>query len=368
MNILYVALKHDFGKPERGYSFEHCNFYDTLCRLGHNVLYFDFMALAKEHGREWLNRRLWELVKSDTPDLMFTVLAWEDQLEKSVVRQISEETDTITVNWFCDDHYRFENYSCDWAPCFNWIITTDESALPKYTRLGCHHVIHKQWGCNHFLYRNLHLPLRYDVTFVGTRFGNRIAFVQALRDAGINVHVWGAGWDSSRLSQDEMIRVFNESRINLNFAEAACPAAPAQAAHRGFARRCLSRSLRAVPFGPEIRRLGKRWLSSPTTASSSHSMGSNGFPKQIKGRNFEVPGCGGFLLAEAVQHLDKYYDAGKEIGCFAGADDLVDKVRYYLQREDEGRAIAQAGHDRTLNSHTYERRFTEIFEKIGVSP
>ena len=89
MHILYLALKTHHGRPERGYSFEHCNFYDPLCRLGHDVLHFDFIALAREHSREWMNRRLFEIVRSDRPDLMFTVLALDDQLDKAVVRQIS---------------------------------------------------------------------------------------------------------------------------------------------------------------------------------------------------------------------------------------------------------------------------------------
>jgi spore maturation protein CgeB len=58
---------------------------------------------------------------------MFTVLALDDQLDKAVVKQISDDGGTLTANWFCDDHYRFGNYSRYWAPCYNWVITTDES-------------------------------------------------------------------------------------------------------------------------------------------------------------------------------------------------------------------------------------------------
>ena len=46
-------------------------------------------------------------------------------------------------------------------------------------------------------------------------------------------------------------------------------------------------------------------------------------PRQIKGRNFEVPGCGGFILTEAVPHLEEYFVPGEEIGVFRDTDDLV---------------------------------------------
>jgi len=56
--------------------------------------------------------------------------------------------------------------------------------------------------------------MKYDVSFVGQPHGNRRQVISALRKAGINVYVWGGGWESGRLSQEEMIRVFNQSRIN----------------------------------------------------------------------------------------------------------------------------------------------------------
>src|ERR1051325_1431815 len=131
MRILYVAAKYDYGKPEQGYSFEHYNFYDFFKSSGHQIIYFDTLSLLKELGKEAMNRRLLETAKAEQPDLMFTVL-FTDELDPGAVRQISAGTDTVTVNWFCDDHWRFDNYSRDWAPCFDWVVTTAQSAVPKY--------------------------------------------------------------------------------------------------------------------------------------------------------------------------------------------------------------------------------------------
>src|SRR5262245_25900175 len=103
MRILYVAMKYDYGRPEQGFSFEHCNFYDSLVHMGHDILYFDFMGLLKEYGRESMNRRLTEVAKTERPDLMFSVL-FKDELDPRTVRALSEERGMTTVNWFCDDH------------------------------------------------------------------------------------------------------------------------------------------------------------------------------------------------------------------------------------------------------------------------
>ncbi len=207
MQILYVAMKYDYGIPEQGLSFEHENFHDTLIHMGYDILYFDFMSLYQEFGREEMNRRLWATVKSEKPDLLFCFL-YKEELDRDVMRRITEETGTPTLNWFADDHWKFDNYSRFWAPCFTWSVTTANSALPKYAAIGYTHVIKSQWACNHYSYRKLNLPLLYDVTFVGQAHGIRRQIIFALEDAGINVQTWGKGWKRGRVRQEEMIRIF----------------------------------------------------------------------------------------------------------------------------------------------------------------
>ncbi len=371
MLILYVALKYDYGKLEQGYSFEHYNFYDTLVHMGHDVLYFDFVTLMQKHGRNWMNHRLLEVVKDEKPDLLFCVL-FRNELDRDTMRKISEDTDTISMNWFCDDHWRFDSFSRYWAPCFNWVVTTAQSALSKYDRLGYRNVIKSQWACNHFLCHKLFLSLEYDVTFVGQPHGNRRTIIQALRDAGINVRVWGNGWKSGRLSQQEMIHAFNQSRINLNLSNASTLIPTPKARLKNVAHRWVSHSLNIAPLGSQLKTRGKRWLSMmklsmfPTKSSAHSNISTRQYPDQIKARNFEIPGCGSFLLTGQAENLRNYYEVGKEIVCFKDMNDLIEKARYYLYHEDERAAIAQAGCQRTLREHTYVHRFTEIFQRLGL--
>lgn len=371
MRILYVALKYDYGKPEQGYSFEHYNFFDALMHMGHDILYFDFMALLQRHDRHWMNRRLLEVARSEKPDLMFTVL-FTNELQKQVIREISENTDTTTLNWFCDDHWRFDIYSRHWAPCFNWVVTTAQSALPKYRKLGYQNVIKSQWACNHYMYRNMELPPAYDVTFVGQPHGNRRAVIQALGTAGIDVRAWGSGWESGRLSQEEMIRVFNQSRINLNLTDASVSTSSLTARTKHRASMWTNSFLNTVPFGLRLKLMGKRWLSRlPETRPHAaiqlgQDAGRKKYADQIKGRNFEIPGCGGFILTGHAEELESYYDIGKEIVCFEDLNDLMEKARYYLSHDDERTAIAQAGYLRTMREHTYAHRLTEIFERLRL--
>jgi spore maturation protein CgeB len=355
MRILYVGMKFDYGKPERGLSFEHYNFYHALINMGHDIIYFDFMTLLQNHGRQWINKRLIEVVREQKPDLVFSIL-FGDQFDRSSFKRISDYGSTVTLNWFCDDHWRFESYSRPWADCFNWIVTTSSGAYSKYLELGCRHVIKSQWGCNHFLYRPLNLDPAYDVTFVGQPHGNRRTIVEHLRRKGIKVSTWGNGWEAGRLSQEEMIRVFNRTRINLNLANSYTTMRTAGV------RQAAGRIMDKMPFGSTARKAAKKILAHSFPAEPSATAR---YPEQIKGRNFEVPGCSAFLLTASAENLEEYY-TDKEVACFSTTGDLVDRVEHYVRNEDERVRIAQAGYERTIREHTYAHRFSHIFTTMGL--
>ncbi len=349
MDILYVGLKYDYGEPNRGLSFEHYNFYYPLRRAGHNIKYYDFGTLFRAKGRDWLNRRLVEIINSEKPDLTFFVL-FENEFDQLVVRNISESGLTKTINWFCDDHWRFDNFSKNWASCFNWVVTTSSKAYQKYLRCGIKNVIKSQWGCNHLLYQNLHLDKIYDVTFIGQPHGFRRQIINAIRKEGWDVRVWGHGWESGKLSQNEMIRIINQSKINLNFSNS------------------------SVVANPQIKQLSKQFagffsykakqLITFTEAKTPLRIIQKLMIPQIKARNFEIPGTGGFLITDKAEDIESYYNIDEEIVCFTNIRDLINKISYYLRHVDERSAIADRGFLRTLSEHTYEHRFNEIFKVI----
>lgn len=366
MRILYVAMKYDYGRRNQGPSFEHYNFYDCLLQMGHDIVYFDFMTLMQEHGRSWMNNRLMEVAKLEKPDLMFTVL-FTDEFDASILRNVTEDIGIMSVNWFCDDHWRFERYSRLWAPCFRWVVTTAESALPKYAQMGYHNVIKSQWACNTFLYRRLNLPLEYDVTFIGQPYGQRRQVIEQLRHAGIHVRTWGQGWDEGRASQDEMIKIFNTSRINLNLTASYGANSDDEPEASSRKRHFWGRLFERIPLTTARKGCATECGQSSTTSEPTVSELTGHSTEQIKGRNFEVPGTGGFLLTQHAAHLEDYYEPGREVVTFHSTEEMIEKVRYYLIHDAERTAIAEAGYQRTLSNHTYERRFNDIFAQIGLA-
>jgi spore maturation protein CgeB len=347
--VLYVGLKYDYGQPERGLSYEYVHFLETLRRMAGIVVdFFPFDEVMREVGRKRMNARLLHAVHKAKPDVCFFVL-FTDEIEKATIRTITNESGAITLNWFGDDHWRFSTFSRFFAREFQWVLTTDSLAVTKYQELGCNRVIKTQWGVNHHLYKRFELPQEFDVTFVGQVHSQRERIIDQLQRAGIHVQCWGKGWESGRLGQDEMIRTYSRSKISLNFTESSI----------GFRWKPIAKTFLTRRADDSIR------LNSPRELMSSFSALFDKHRQQIKGRNFEIPGAGGFLLTSHADNLEEYFVPGKEIATFQNVEDLIEKIGYYLSHDDERERIRKAGHERALREHTYEHRFQGIFETIS---
>jgi spore maturation protein CgeB len=323
-------------------SYEYHNFHRPLEKLGHAVLSFDFIEVMRSHGREKMNRKLLSTVKEYLPDIVFFV-PHTDQFISEIVDEIGRHA--ITLSYFFDDMWRIE-YSRFWARHFNFVTTSDVNGLRKFRDAGLTNVIYSPFACNTDVYCKRNLPKLYDVTFVGQYHPYREWYINNLRRAGIDVSVWGAGWPSSMINLEDMINIFNQSRINLNLSN------------------CISWDIRYLitPFRP-IKSTLRAWRQGMHAISRTDMK----TVEQVKGRHFEINACGGFQLSYYVEGLDRMYSIGEEIAIYASPEELVEKIRYYLKHEDEREAIAQRGYERTLRDHTMEERFQHIFGQLGLT-
>jgi spore maturation protein CgeB len=335
MKILYVSMRWDYGDQARGMSFEETNFRSALEGMGHEVVAFDFMEREQEVGRARMRNELVERAGDVRPEVIFSCL-YTDQVDTETVARVRAASGAPAINWFADDHWRFDDFSRHLAPAFDFAVTTDPDAILKYRAIGYDRAILSQWACNKYAYRKVSDALEHDVTFVGQPHGNRREMIERLQRAGIAVECWGHGWPRGRLGHEEMVRVFSTSRINLNLSNSSTPERPNTV--RGLVGALLGRGPELVPR-----------------------------PSQIKGRTFEVPGCGGFELTEQVPHLGRYLEPGREVAVYQSDDDLVAQVRYWLDDEERRRRVAAAGYQRVLAEHTYDHRFAAIFSAAGLA-
>ncbi len=329
MKILLACMEYDYGDPSRGRSYEYYNFYQSLKDLGHEVTLFDYMAELKRLSKSEMNHQLLALAQSSKPDLaMFSL--YTDQLDPDTVSQVRQHTRTLC--FFHDDTWRVE-FSQFWARHFDFFTTPDVYGERKYAVLGLPNAIHFPFGCNEKLYRETGSPKQYDVSFVGAWHPYREWLIKRLHKEGFAVKAVGYRWPGGIVSHEQMVALFNESRINLNMSNSASWDA---------------RYLLASPRGLINR------IRSPKSV------------EQLKARHFEINGSGGFQLSYYVEGLEKHYEIGAEIGVYLDPDDLLQKVKLYLADDALRESVARAGHQRTLADHTFQKRFARVFERMGL--
>lgn len=77
-------------------------------------------------------------------------------------------------------------------------------------------------------------------------------------------------------------------------------------------------------------------------------------------RAFDIMGSGGFLLSNYQADFMDNFIPGEDFDYYESKEDLLRKLEYYLNYEDERAAIAKNGHDKIAKSHTYRHRVREM--------
>ena len=315
--MLCVFGEHNYGDPSRGQGYEYTNFIPALRRLGHEVLFLESWNRHCYSDFRELNRLLLRRAEQERPDAILSVMfTYEIWLETWQV--LRDAGFVATVNWTTDDSWKYKQSSRFLAPAFHAFTTTYRRAYSCYRQDGLRNVLLTQWAANAASLQPS-LPAadcQYQVSFVGTAYGNRPAIVDTLRQRGIEVDCFGHGWPHGSVTAEDIPRIIRSSVISLNFTNS-----------------------------------GMSWRGRALKQNS-----------QLKARTFEVPGAGGFLLSERCEGIEACYVPGKEIEVYDTVDELVEKIRYYLSHPGERDAIAQASFQRTCAEHTYDLRLTEVFE------
>jgi spore maturation protein CgeB len=192
-------------------------------------------------------------------------------------------------------------------------LTNTSDSIVKYTGEGGIAVFWPE-GADPDIHKPYDIPFEYDVSFVGQKYGWRPRFIKKLRKYGINVTTFGSGWENGPLSEEEMVRVYSKSRINLGFSGV------------GFSRKLMC----------------------------------------LKGRDFEVPMSGGLYLTQDNPELSLVYEIGKEIVTYKDEKDCAEKIKWLLTDQENADKIRKAGRERALREHTWSKRFEKIFVLSGL--
>ena len=278
------------------------NTYYSLLQLGHQVYFFD---TASEPPKT-----LEKVVDDFKPDLLFCCMTgdpsltpyepWED------IQKETEKGRCVTFNWFCDDTWRFDNFSSKVCKFFNVCSTVEEDYIEKFKQVGFSNIILGMWHINVDFYPKV-ITKDLDVSFCGIPNFERESYTNCLKRENIDIHY------KYGLSHEDMCEVISRSKMSLNF----------------------SKNMTVTP--PR---------------------------RQIKNRLFEVPAGKTLLCTEETPNLEKYFEPNKEVITFDTSLELVEKCNFLLRNPNVLNQISSRGYERFIKEHESKQRLPKILKEI----
>jgi spore maturation protein CgeB len=278
------------------------NIYVPLLQLGYQVYFYDTVNP--------LNKNFSNILEEFKPDLIFCCLTGDKNVTPyEPLEEIKNETAsgrTLTFNWFCDDTWRFDSFSKNICNMFNYCSTPEPSYIEQYKNIGYNNIIMATWHTNTEIYPKTKFK-NIDIGFCGHINNQRNVLLTRIKDSGIDVrNAYGS-------SYEDMLAFYSLSKIGINF-----------------------------------------------------SLNENGVHKktQMKLRMFEVPAAGTMLLTEHHEGIDNFFDTTKEICTFKTPEEMISKIRYYLNNKNALNKITENGYNRVMKDHDSKIRLSNVLEQI----
>lgn len=344
--ILLNIAKYDYGIRENGLSFEYFNFYRIFKEIGHTVFLFDFASEAQKYGKDQMNRKLIKTIKQIQPDLLFSLFPPGYFTNETLKKILTMRTQSVI--WMTDDEWMWDFFGKKICFYFSNVITTDATAVKKYSRIGYNQVILSQWGANTSLFKPSNIKKDIDVSFVGSINPWRKYLIEFLKNKGIPVVCYGTGWPNGRLDDQKMVEIFNRSKINLNISNSVqfdlgylLTIFPPSRYEKGLIRKLYS------IFGPQL-----------------HTLLAPKKNDQVKARLFEIAACQSFFLTHYTAGLERFYQINKEVVVYNSKNELVRLIKHYLVSENERETISRFAYLKTVNKYSYKLLFKKILDQI----
>lgn len=286
--------------------------------------YIDYINQYSIYGKDRFEKQIEELVIDKNIDCIFFI-CWSSDLtfELRFIEKLTSLT-LFVINYF-DTEYFFEGVDRYYAQLADLVILPDCLARYKYEQLNINAMTTFAMYDRNFYIKNDSINKSIDVSFVGNlKQPIRKKYIDYLRMHSISVETYGVGSDNGFVSYEEMINVFNKSKINLNFT-------------------AISDSENYVIRPPSI----------------------NKRIKQSKGRPIEIALSGGFILSEYVPGMDEMFLPGQEMDVFNSKEELLEKIKYYLSNENKRTEIASNGYEKAFKNYDIISGFEKVFNRMN---
>lgn len=343
---------------------------EVLKALGHAVIPLDYQA--RWAACSWLSRRtqqaarrgpvikslnkeVQQLAQQHKPDLL-----WAEKQEYLFPETLERlrQLDVRTLHYTPDPYF-----TLSWKrtalldacmPLFDYVITSKRYELDEYRRV-CQQAIFMPLGFAEAVHRpvvpsdkTVRQAFSSDVAFIGGWEPRREAMLSLIAGLGCDLKIWGYGWDHFIDGRWTPRRAYRLRQL---------------AGKEPFRIRKSQELARALQGGEVY---GDSYAWALSGAKINVGFLRRVCPDQHTTRTFEIPACGSMMLADRTDEHREFFEEGKDCEFFSCEEELIDKVRYYLDNDSEREAIARNGYKRCLDSgYSYEQRLLTVLHQLN---
>lgn len=328
MRMLAVVGRGYYGHrsvPEPMYLY----FTSAPAQLGHEVLHFDHVKAAREHGVAAATAELEETIHREKPQVVLYQHAptRPEPIDTSMFAGLRDRC--CIAAWNSDDDWQ-ASLTLPRASHFTWMVTTYPQVLAEHGA-GVPNLLLSQWGCLG-TYASPAFVRDIDFSFAGQVYPSRVRPLRHLRRR-TGLQVFGKG---SRLVRLPVPPVRGASRFGL---------------------------LAGPPLDfADINDVWNRTAVSYTPLQG----GPRGDVLSLKSRIFDMGLSGTVMLCDEAPHLADYYEPGRECVTFGSLEECVEQAEALLADPERRARIADAYARRTRAEHLWTHRFERLFAEMGA--
>ena len=83
-------------------------------------------------------------------------------------------------------------------------------------------------------------------------------------------------------------------------------------------------------------------------------------------RIFDLMGAGGFVISNYQAEIPEIFIPNEDIVLYDSIPDLLDKIGYYLEHDEERKQIAKNGYEKVKMYHSYDVKLAQMFRMAGL--
>lgn len=293
-------------------------------RLRRRVKFMDNLS------RRIINQNFIKCARNGKPDI---ALVTGGHRINAVSLQTLKSTPTRSVLWTTDAPLRFEPILAA-ASFYDYIFCQGTEAIELLSEAGIRNARWLPMACAPYVHKKIRLSAeeknRYgnDIVFVGSFHPNRELVLKELDD--FDIAIWGPGW-KEHCKEPALKTKIKGSHTPTNI-------------------------------------WVKLYCACKIVLSIHYRHSQNKIPVyQASPRVFEAMACGGFVLSDDQKDVLALFNDGEHFVSYNGRDDLISKIRFYLNQPDKRRKIAEQGRQEVLANHQYVHRLEKLLSVISSS-